>query len=157
MQGGIVPMRDSRGVGTFPATSAELSRLFTAVRRGKVLTVTGRLREPRSQLVHEIGQRLSSNFYDGVAVVSMDRRFGIRDLTAALGCVPGMPFLPYGTSNAASWLAERDMLLVLDGCEHLASEALDWLRELLAVAPGLRILAAGRDPLAFAPEQVHPL
>ncbi|MET9856616.1 hypothetical protein ABZY57_27205 [Streptomyces sp. NPDC006450] len=151
-------MRESRGAGsTFPATSAELSRLFTAVRRGKVLTVTGRFREPRSLLVREIGQRLSSNFYDGVAVVSMDRRFGVRDLTAALGCVPGMPFLPYGTPNAASWLAERDMLLVLDGCEHLAAEAMDWLRELLAAAPGLRILAAGRHPLAFAPHHVHRL
>ncbi|MFI5860272.1 hypothetical protein [Streptomyces sp. NPDC051546] len=150
-------MRDSRGAGTLPATSAELSRLFTAVRRGKVVTVTGRFREPRSQLVREIGQRLSSNFYDGVAVVSMDRRFAVRDLTAALGCVPGMPFLPCGTSNAASWLAERDMLLVLDGCEHLASEALDWLRELLAVAPGLRVLAAGLDPLAFPPDHVHRL
>ncbi|MFE4635498.1 hypothetical protein ACFRJ1_19285 [Streptomyces sp. NPDC056773] len=127
------------------------------MRRGKVLTVTGPFREPRSRLVREIGQRLSSNFYDGVAVVSMEQRFGVRDLTAALGCVPGMPFLPCGTSNAASWLAERDMLLVLDGCEHLASEALDWLRELLAVAPGLRILAAGPDPLAFAPDQVHRL
>lgn len=153
-----MPMRESRGAGsTFPATSAELSRLFTAVRRGKVLTVTGRFREPRSLLVREIGQRLASNFYDGVAVVSMDQRFGVRDLTAALGCVPGMPFLPCGTSNAASWLAERDMLLVLDGCEHLAAEALDWLRELLAVAPGLRILAAGRHPLAFAPDRVHRL
>ncbi|MFE4260694.1 hypothetical protein [Streptomyces sp. NPDC056883] len=150
-------MRDSRGAGTFPVASAELSRLFTAVRRGKVLTVTGRSREPRSQVVREIGQRLSSNFYDGVAVVSMDRRFGVRDLTAELGCVPGMPFLPCGTTNAASWLAERDMLLVLDGCEHLASETLEWLRELLAVAPGLRVLAAGSDPLAFAPEQVHRL
>ncbi|MER5483002.1 hypothetical protein ABT024_07265 [Streptomyces sp. NPDC002812] len=150
-------MRDSRGAGTFPVASAELSRLFTAVRRGKVLTVTGRSREPRSQLVREIGQRLSSNFYDGVAVVSMDHRFGVHDLTASLGCVPGMPFLPCGTTNAASWLAERDMLLVLDGCEHLASEALEWLRELLAVAPGLRVLAAGSDPLAFAPDQVHRL
>ncbi|WP_407836259.1 hypothetical protein ACE1OC_07080 [Streptomyces sp. DSM 116496] len=150
-------MRDSRGAGTFPVASAELSRLFTAVRRGKVLTVTGRSREPRSQLVREIGQRLSSNFYDGVAVVSMDRVFGVRDLTASLGCVPGMPFLPCGTTNAASWLAERDMLLVLDGCEHLASEALEWLRELLAAAPGLRVLAAGPDPLAFAPDQVHRL
>lgn len=155
--GGIVPMRDSKGAGTFPATSAEFSRLLTAVRRGRVLTVTGRFREPRSLLVREIGERLASNFCDGVAVVAMDRRFGIRDLTAALGGVPGMPFLPYGTPNAASWLAERDMLLVLDGCDHLASETLAWLRDLLAVAPGLRILAAGRHPLAFAPTRVHRL
>ncbi|MBT2452231.1 hypothetical protein J7F03_35280 [Streptomyces sp. ISL-43] len=155
--GGIVPMGESADAGTLPATSAELSRLLTAVRRGRILTVTGGFREPRSLLVREIGQRLASNFFDGVAVVVMDHRFGVRDLTAALGCVPGMPFLPCGTSNAASWLAECDMLLVLDGSDHLAAEALAWLRDLLAVAPGLRILAAGRHPLAFARERVHRL
>nr|WSX48753.1 hypothetical protein OG409_07210 [Streptomyces sp. NBC_00974] len=143
--------------GVLPATSAELSRLLTAVRRGRVLTVTGRLREPRSLLVREIGERLASNFYDGVAVICLGHRFAIHDLTAALGCLPGAPFPPHGAADAASWLAERDMLLVLDGSDHLASETVDWLRRLLAVAPGLRILAAGRHPLAFAQERVHRL
>ncbi|MFE2282995.1 hypothetical protein ACFXDJ_02285 [Streptomyces sp. NPDC059443] len=148
---------DSVGAGIFPATSVEFSRLLTTVRRCRVLTVTGRFREPRSLLVREIGERLASNFYDGVAVVGMDHRFGVRDLTAALGCVPGMPFLPYGTVNAASWLAERDMLLVLDGSDHLAPETLAWLRDLLTAAPGLRILSAGRHPLGFPQERVHRL
>ncbi|MGW6690483.1 hypothetical protein [Streptomyces sp. NPDC054961] len=143
--------------GMIPATSAELSRLLTAVRRGRVLTVTGLCREARSLLVREIGERLASNFYDGVAVIRLDHRFGIHDLTGALSRVPGTPFLPYGAADAASWLAERDMLLVLDGSDLLASEAVDWLGRLLAVAPGLRILAAGRHPLAFAQERVHRL
>lgn len=155
--GGIVPMSDSANAGTLPATSVELSRLLSAVRRGRVLTVTGGFREPRSLLVREIGQRLSSNYFDGVAVVTMEHRFGVRDLTAALGHVPGMPFLPRAPAKAASWLAERDMLLVLDGSDHLASDTLTWLRDLLAVAPGLRILAAGRYPLALAHERVHRL
>lgn len=155
--GGIVPMRDSGSAGTLPATSDELSRLLTAVRRGRVLTVTGRFREPRSLLVREIAERLSSNFCDGVAVVVMDRPFGLRELTAALGCVPGMPFLPCGTANAFSWLAERDMLLVLDGTDLLAPQTLAWLRNLLTAAPGLRILAAGPSPLAFEGERVHRL
>lgn len=155
--GGIVPMNNSTGAGTVPATSAELSRLLTAVRRGRVVTITGRFREPRGLLVREIGERLASNFYDGVALVVVDHRFGVRDLTAALGCVPGMPFLPCGTANAASWLAERDMLLVLDGSDHLASETLAWLHDLLRAAPGLRILAAGRHPLGFPHECVHRL
>lgn len=155
--GGIVPMRESGSSGTLPATSAEMSRLLTAVRRGRVLTVTGPFREPRSLLVREIARRLASNFYDGVAVVDPDHAFGVRDLTAALGCVPGMPFLPCGTANAASWLAERDMLLVLDGSDRLTPAALDWLRDLLRRAPGLRLLAAGRHPLAFEEERVHRL
>uniref|UniRef100_A0AAU2JZF2 Uncharacterized protein n=1 Tax=Streptomyces sp. NBC_00049 TaxID=2903617 RepID=A0AAU2JZF2_9ACTN len=153
-------MRESGSTGTLPATSVEMSRLLTAVRRGRVLTVTGTFREPRSLLVREIARRLASNFCDGVAVVATDPLrggYGVRELTAELGCVPGMPFLPCGTVNAVSWLAERDVLLVLDGTEQLEPDALDWLRDLLAVAPGLRILAAGRAPLAFAEERVHRL
>ncbi|MER6196465.1 hypothetical protein ABT234_03640 [Streptomyces sp. NPDC001586] len=149
-----------------------MSRLLTAVRRGRVLTVAGGLREPRSLLVREIARRLASNFYDGVALVAMDPHhggYGLRELTAELtagprteprtepGCLPGLPALPRGTANAASWLAERDMLLVLDGAEQLGPDALAWLRNLLSVAPGLRILAAGRSPLAFDQERIHHL
>lgn len=182
--GGIVPMRESRPTvmsartgrrnstdsthatdstptsdttDILPTTFSELSLLLSAVRRSRVLTVTGRLREPRSLLVRDIAQRLSSNFYDGAAVVTVQRPGGVRELVAALGCVPGMPFLPCGTANAASWLAERDMLLVLDDCDQLAAGALDWLRTLLADAPGLRILAAGLHPLAVGQGRVHRL
>ncbi|MFD7261346.1 hypothetical protein [Streptomyces sp. NPDC059874] len=138
-----------------------MSRLLTAVRRGRVLTVAGGFREPRSLLVREIARRLVSNFYDGVAVVAMEPargRLGVRELTAELGCVPGMPFQPCGrTANVGSWLAERDMLLVLDGADQLGTDALAWLRDLLAAAPGLRILAAGRSPLGLDAERVHRL
>ncbi|MGW0393334.1 hypothetical protein ACWDYJ_21020 [Streptomyces sp. NPDC003042] len=143
--------------GTLPATPTELSVLLTAVRRGRVLTVTGRSREPRSLLVRDIAQRLASNFCDGAAVVTVAREGGVRELVGALGCVPGMPFLPCGTANAASWLAERDMLLVLEDSDRLTGEALSWLRALLAVAPGLRILAAGPYPLAVGQGRVHRL
>ncbi|MFJ6792962.1 hypothetical protein [Streptomyces sp. NPDC091268] len=167
--GGIVPMGESRptvmgapsgrggGAEVLPTTFSELSLLLSAVRRSRVLTVTGRFREPRSLLVRDVAQRLRSNFYDGAAVVAVPPGTGVGELVAALGCVPGMPFLPCGTANAASWLAERDMLLVLDDCDHLSDGALDWLRGLLAGAPGLRILAAGRRPLAVGQGRVHRL
>ncbi|MFD7631551.1 hypothetical protein ACFV7Q_37020 [Streptomyces sp. NPDC059851] len=155
--GGIVPMREPGRAGTLPATSDELSGLLTAVRRGRVLTVTGRFREPRSLLVREIAERLASNFRDGAAVVRIDRSCGVRELTAALDCVPGTAFLPRGAASTLSWLAERDMLLVLDGGESLTPQALAWLRELLAAAPGVRILTSGRWPLGLPGERVHRL
>ncbi|MFJ7167683.1 MULTISPECIES: hypothetical protein [Streptomyces] len=143
-----MPMREPGRCGTPPATSAELSRLLTAVRRGRVLTVTGRFRGPRSLLVREIAERLPSNFCDGVAAVRLHRPCGIRELAAALNRSP---------ATAVSRLAERDMLLVLDGTEFLAPQAVAWLRALLGSAPGLRILAAGRYPLGFDGERVHRL
>ncbi|MFF3014607.1 hypothetical protein [Streptomyces sp. NPDC057939] len=162
--GGIVPMGESRASGMagsagtlLPATSTELSVLLTAVRRGRVLTVTGRFREPRSLLVRDIALRLASNFCDGTAVIAVRHDGSVRELVDALGCLPGMPFLPCGTANATSWLAERDMLLVLDDCDRLAPRTLVWLRALLDVAPGLRVLAAGRQPLAVGQGRVHRL
>ncbi|MET9319656.1 hypothetical protein ABZX75_05585 [Streptomyces sp. NPDC003038] len=155
-------MRDSESsIGTLPATSDELSRLLTAVRRGRVLTVTGGSRGSRSLLVREIARRLASNFYDAAAVIAMEPVqgvYGVRELTAELGRrAPDMPSHPSGTARAVSWLAERDMLLVLDGTEQLGPDARAWLRHLLAVAPGVRILAAGPFPLAFERERVHRL
>ncbi|MEU3911399.1 hypothetical protein [Streptomyces sp. NPDC029721] len=158
MMGDSRPARSDGAAGTLPATSTELSVLLTAVRRGRVLTVTGRFREPRALLVRDIARRISSNFCDGAAVVSLPGGGGVRDLVAALGRLPGMPFLPpCGTADAASWLAERDMLLVLDDSDRLSPEALAWLRRLLAAAPGVRILAAGRHPLAVGQGRVHRL
>ncbi|WP_219665361.1 hypothetical protein [Streptomyces bambusae] len=119
--------------------------------------MTGLVREPRSLLVREIARRIQSNFYDGVVLVCLDRPSGVRELVDGLDGVPGRAFPPSGTDRAASWLAERDMLLVLDGCEQLDPAALGWLRKLLAVAPGVRILAAGRTALALEQERVHRL
>ncbi|MEV7726427.1 hypothetical protein AB0P15_16990 [Streptomyces sp. NPDC087917] len=151
------PVGSRGGTGTLPTTSAELSLLLTAVRRGRVLTVTGPDREARSVLVRDVARRLSSNFCDGTAVLTVPGDGSVRGLVAALGCLPGMPFLPCATADAASQLAERDMLLVLDGGERLSPGALEWLRGLLAVAPGLRILAAARDPLGVGQGRVHRL
>ncbi|GAB3658136.1 BTAD domain-containing putative transcriptional regulator [Glycomyces tarimensis] len=47
----------------------------------------------------------------------------------------------------AAALRERRTLLVLDNCEHVVEPIADLAAELLAAAPGLRILATSREPL----------
>ncbi|MEU3480478.1 ATP-binding protein [Streptomyces sp. NPDC033754] len=54
-------------------------------------------------------------------------------------------------------LAERRLLLVLDGFEHLVESCAPLVRELLAHAPGLTVLATGRRPLRVAGEAVFRL
>ena len=49
-------------------------------------------------------------------------------------------------------LAGRDVLLVLDNCEHVIAEAALVAQDLLATLPGLRILATSREPLAVPGE-----
>ena len=50
----------------------------------------------------------------------------------------------------AAALAERELLLILDTCEHLAEACAELAALLLGAAPGLRILATSRAPLGAA-------
>ncbi|WP_282698070.1 regulator [Streptomyces sp. CC208A] len=54
-------------------------------------------------------------------------------------------------------LSERRLLLVLDGFEHLVEACAPLVRDLLAAAPGLTVLAAGRRPLRIPGEAVLTL
>ncbi|TCO24820.1 putative ATPase [Kribbella steppae] len=49
-------------------------------------------------------------------------------------------------------LSTRQLLLILDNCEHL--DIADLVRRLLAAAPGLRVLATSREPLGLPGERL---
>lgn len=131
-----------------PEDAGELARLLVAVRRARVVEVAGQ-REAVRPLVLAAAERLASNFLDGVAVVELEHPHGLAELWTALGCVQGMPFLPVGTGDPVPWLAGQDVLLVLDGSDHLSAEARIWLQRLLEQAPGVRLLTAGQHPLGL--------
>ncbi|KJY31468.1 BTAD domain-containing putative transcriptional regulator [Streptomyces sp. NRRL S-495] len=74
---------------------------------------------------------------------------GIRD-HAATGPPPGP-----AVDRLALALAPRELLLVLDNCEHLVQPVAELTERLLRRAPGLRVLATGREPLAISGETLH--
>jgi predicted ATPase/DNA-binding winged helix-turn-helix (wHTH) protein len=54
-------------------------------------------------------------------------------------------------------LSGRDLLLVLDNCEHLLDGSAELVDALLDAAPGARVLATSREPLGVDGEAVHLL
>lgn len=54
-------------------------------------------------------------------------------------------------------LGQRQLLLVIDGFEHLVDACASLVTELLGAAPDLRILAVGRRPLSVEGERIFPL
>jgi predicted ATPase/DNA-binding SARP family transcriptional activator len=54
-------------------------------------------------------------------------------------------------------LAGRQLLLILDNCEHLIAAAAALADDLLRSAPGLRLLATSREPLGISGEQLWPV
>src|SRR6202011_4389163 len=53
-------------------------------------------------------------------------------------------------------LGERQVLLLLDNCEHVIDSVAQVVTELLRAAPDLRMIATSREPLAVAGEHVAP-
>ncbi|MBZ9594869.1 regulator [Streptomyces erythrochromogenes] len=96
---------------------------------------------------------------DGVRLAELAcvRDPGLLELTLAeaLGLTDHTTRLP--RTVLAEHLAGQDLLLVLDGFEHLVEETAALVRELLLRCPGLRVLAAGRRPLELEGERVFPL
>jgi len=56
-------------------------------------------------------------------------------------------------SSLAHALAHRDCTLVLDNCEHIASEVSALISELIGTAPRIRFLTTSRQPLKVGGEQ----
>ncbi|MGW0839352.1 BTAD domain-containing putative transcriptional regulator [Streptomyces sp. NPDC002787] len=53
--------------------------------------------------------------------------------------------------------AHRDLLLILDNCEHVIDAAAELAETLLTHCPGLTILATSREPLGVPGESVRPV
>jgi predicted ATPase/DNA-binding CsgD family transcriptional regulator len=56
-----------------------------------------------------------------------------------------------------SYLKDKELLLVLDNCEHLIEAAAQLVSEVIRAAPGVRVIATSREPLSVAGEHVLPV
>jgi predicted ATPase len=57
----------------------------------------------------------------------------------------------------ADYLEDKQLLLVVDNCEHLLVPAAQLISHLIRAAPGLRVIATSREPLTAPGEHVMPV
>src|SRR6202011_2594685 len=56
-----------------------------------------------------------------------------------------------------SYLEDKELLLVVDNCEHLLGAAAQLVTEVMKAAPGVRVVATSREPLSVPGEHVIPV
>jgi predicted ATPase/DNA-binding CsgD family transcriptional regulator len=56
-----------------------------------------------------------------------------------------------------SYLQDKELLLVVDNCEHLLGAAAVLVTDVLKAAPGVRVIATSREPLSVPGEHVLPI
>jgi predicted ATPase len=141
----------------FVGRAAELAGLVRALGAGRLVTVTGVGGVGKSRLAVRAAARSAPP--DGVWRVDLapvrDAEFVDYAVVEALGLTDQTTRPPRAT--LLEHLADRDLLLVLDGVEHLVDPCAALVADLLGRAPGLRVLAVGRRPLSVAGERLFPL
>ncbi|MFC8718486.1 ATP-binding protein [Kitasatospora sp. NPDC057198] len=146
-------------VTSFVGRAAELDALAALVGRARLVTVTGPGGVGKSRLALRAAARLAGGFPDGahlaeVAPVQDPLLLGHAVLEALrLTDHTARPPLDVLVEQ----LADREALLVLDGCEHLVDACAELVDALLRAAPGLRVVATSRQSLRAAGEHLLPL
>ncbi|WP_328955946.1 BTAD domain-containing putative transcriptional regulator [Kitasatospora purpeofusca] len=165
---GTAPPRGNlpAGLTELVGRDREVGEVRALLRTARLVTLTGPGGVGKTRLALESAGAAADAFPDGVWLVELAARtspaadtaevaslvadaLGIRDHATA-GPPPGP-----AVDRLALALAPRELLLVLDNCEHLVQPVAELAERLLRRAPGLRVLATGREPLAISGETLH--
>jgi predicted ATPase/DNA-binding CsgD family transcriptional regulator len=119
----------------------------------RLLTLIGPGGIGKTRLALEVASASASNYADGVHFVSLQALPAPDLLVSTIAEVVKFPFF-FGNAPAEqlfTYLESKSMLLVLDNFEHLLDGAVQ-ISDLLARAPGVKILATSRERLNLREE-----
>lgn len=142
-------------VTSFVGRRRELAEAKALLSTSRLLTLTGMGGVGKTRLAIKMAADLHRGFADGVWLVELA---GLQDaglLGQTVSAALGIDDRSAGRSvtTLSSFLRKRQMLMVLDNCEHLLDACAVMADALLRACPELRILATSRQPLGIAGEQ----
>ncbi len=118
------------------------------------MTLTGAGGAGKTRLAIQIAAGIAAEFRDGVSYVDLAPITHAVVVPVAVARALGLPDQP-GRSTIETlvrFVGDRQMLMVLDNCEHLLDAIASLAAELLAACPGLRLLATSREPASVPGE-----
>jgi predicted ATPase/DNA-binding CsgD family transcriptional regulator len=138
----------------FVGRRAELALVRDAMEGARLVTLTGPGGIGKTRLALRMAAGAARAFRDGVCLTELS---GLRDPGLLVGEVARSLGLSdrsarWAVASLADYLESRQVLLVLDGCEHLADACAVMADALLRGCPRLRIIATSRHVLGVAGE-----
>jgi predicted ATPase/class 3 adenylate cyclase len=146
-------------VTSFVGRAAELADVAGLVRRTRLVTLCGTGGIGKTRLSLHAAAEVLSDFADGAWLVELapiaDATLVPFTVASVLGVKEqaGRPIV----EALAKHLADRQLLLILDNCEHVVSACAELVSQLLQAGPNLRILASSREPIRVAGETTYPV
>lgn len=144
---------------SFIGRRSEAARVATAIKDSRVVTLTGVGGVGKTRLAMHVAADLLPLYRDGVWLVELA---AIRDpdsVGEAIASVFNVATRgPDGIEAAlVEVLAHKELLLVLDNCEHVLEPAANLVATIEQQCPGVVVLATSREGLAIDGEQLLPV
>jgi predicted ATPase len=143
-------------ITSFVGRRREIAQALRLVRVARLLTLTGVAGVGKTRLALRVAAQDRGAFPDGVWLVELATLTDDNLLPQTLADVLGIRDQLHAPSAdmLADHLADKQLLLVLDNCDHLVEANAVLVSKLLATAPGLRVLATSRQALGAVGEQL---
>ena len=144
---------------SFIGRERDLAAVEQFLSTARLVTLTGAGGSGKTRLAIQIANALSQAFADGawfVDLAPLSEPELVPQLVVEVLGLHSAPDLPV-LESLLNFMRPKQLLLVLDNCEHLNTACARFAHQALSHAPELRILATSREPLGIAGERIYPL
>ncbi len=148
------PLRSGAASSNLPAEltsfigrEREVAEICALLGTNRLVTLVGVGGTGKTRLLLRAAAEVAARHVDGAWLVELaplsDPGLVLPEVARALGVrdIPGQPLLDVVTD----FLRDKDLLLLIDNCEHLIGAAADAAERLLAACRSLRVLATSRE------------
>jgi predicted ATPase/DNA-binding winged helix-turn-helix (wHTH) protein len=158
------PFPDAESLTNLPAPTsdligreAELSKATDLVTANRLVTLVGAGGIGKTRLGFEVARHLLHKFASGVWVAELGLVSDPHVVPVTVARVLGLE-IAGGTvtpERVATALGAKQLLLVLDSCEHVIDVAANMAEALLRANPTTHVIATSREPLRAAGERLY--
>ena len=146
--------RPPTALTSFIGRRRELAEVKQRMAESRLVTLTGPGGVGKTRVALEVAERSRRGLRDGVWIVELA---SLEDDSSLSHAVASALHLPDQSNRdprdkLVNYLRDRQLMIVLDNCEHLLGACATLAETLLRESPGLRILATSREPLGIRAE-----
>ncbi|HNJ12493.1 MAG TPA: diguanylate cyclase [Anaerolineales bacterium] len=142
---------------SFVGRETELKDVRQLLATTRLLTVVGPGGMGKTRLTLQVAKEAINGFRNGVWLVELapvtDPALALYTIATVLGVEQVQSHSLMET--VCTWLSDKEILLILDNCEHLIDMCAQFSHEVLSTSPSVRILASSREALDIAGELVY--
>jgi predicted ATPase/class 3 adenylate cyclase len=154
-----LPPERTRFIGRHADVAAARKRLET----DRLVTLTGIGGCGKTRLAIAAASGLLEQYPDGVFLAELAPVSDPEVVASAVAAAVGFARMSLGTGSGqparelVDFLSTRQVLLILDNCEHLIDACAALADEILECCPEVTVLATSREAMRLSGEQVHPV